>query len=172
IQALHNKSIEVKGKNIVIIGAGGAARAIAMVMAKDGAKSIQIVNRTAEKARSIAREVSSKIHNGIAKWTDINNISSQDVDIVVNCTSVGMYPDVEDFIIDPCLFNKNAWICDIVYKPVLTKFLSIAKKNGYRIMGGSDMLLYQAILSEEIWFDKNINIKTFLEKKKDIFSIL
>lgn len=172
IQALQNNNIDIKDKNITIIGAGGAARAITMTMAKDGARSIQVANRTVEKAKKIAYEISSKFQNVVTSWTDIQNINTVDMDIVVNCTSVGMYPDAESFIIDPCIFNKNALICDIVYKPTLTKFLNVAKQSGYRIMGGIDMLIYQAILSEQIWLDKKINSKLFTEKKKDIFNIL
>ncbi|MGF7056977.1 shikimate dehydrogenase [Brassicibacter mesophilus] len=172
IQALQNNNIDIKDKNITIIGAGGAARAITMTMAKDGARSIQVANRTVEKAKKIAYEISSKFQNVVTSWTDIQNINTVDMDIVVNCTSVGMYPDAESFIIDPCIFNKNALICDIVYKPTLTKFLNVAKQSGYRIMGGIDMLIYQAILSEQIWLDKKINSKFFTEKKKDIFNIL
>jgi len=172
IRALQNNNIDIKGKNITIIGAGGAARAIAMIMAKDGVRSIQVANRTVEKAKIIANEISSKLSKVITAWTDIKNISTVDIDIVINCTSVGMYPDVESLIIDPCIFNKNTLMCDIVYKPALTKFLNVAKQNGYRIMGGLDMLIYQALLSEEIWLNKKIGYKIFKGKKKDIFEIL
>ncbi len=167
IKALQSSNIGITNKNITIIGAGGAARAIAIIMAKDGARSIQIINRTVEKAKNIADEITSKFPSVITSWSDMNNVNTIDIDIVVNCTSIGMYPDVESLVIDPCIFNKKAVMCDIVYKPILTKFLRLAQKNGYRIMGGLDMLVYQALLSEEIWLNENICKKIDVLKLKE-----
>lgn len=169
IHSLNNSEIDIVNKNVLIIGAGGAARAISISMAMYGVKSIQIINRSIEKAESLANEISNKIPNVTTFGTDMRNIKTDRIDIVVNCTSVGMYPMSDYLVLNPCIFNKSTIICDIVYKPLNTKFLSIAKQNGYKTITGIDMLIYQGLLSQEIWLNRE-SILTNFEKVKRIIN--
>ncbi len=165
INVLKDKGIEIKNKSIVILGAGGAARAIAIMLAKEGIKEITIFNRTLEKAKVIIDEIKDKFPEvkGVYKTLEDNDLSLKDTEILINCTSVGMYPNSDDMPIDPSLLSKDCIVCDIVYKPLETKLLKSAKDLGQTTIGGLNMLIYQGILSEEIWLDRSIDKEKVIE---------
>ena len=170
VNVLKDKNIAIKDKTIAILGAGGAARAISMILAKEEIKRIVIFNRTLEKAKSIIEEIKDKFPEVqcLYEKLDTENFDFKDVDILINCTSIGMYPNSEQSPIDPKILSKDAVVCDIVYKPLETKLLKEAKKCGQTTIGGLNMLIYQGILSEEIWLDRKIDkgivIEWFKEK--------
>lgn len=170
ISVLEDKNIEIKGKNIALLGAGGAARAIAIMLAKEEIEQITIFNRTVEKAQLIVSEISDEFPKvlGSAESLGDSELDFGSVDILINCTSVGMYPKDDEMPLDPKLLKSDAVICDIVYKPLKTKLLKAAEENGQTAIGGLNMLIYQGILSEEIWLnkkmDKDIVIEWFKEK--------
>ncbi|KNF09862.1 shikimate dehydrogenase AroE [Gottschalkia purinilytica] len=159
IQVLKDKNIKIKDKNILMIGAGGAARAISIILAKEGINKIKILNRTKEKSIEIINEIKEKFPNVIGTYGTLseNREEISDTDIAINCTSIGMYPDVNCLPIDPNIFPNDTIVCDIVYKPLLTKFLKVSQEIGLDTIGGLDMLIYQGILSEEIWLEKNVD---------------
>lgn len=144
-----------KDKNVFIIGAGGAARAIAVKIAVEGAKSICIVNRTPEKASDIVQI----INNNISKVADYFSSGDPNVrqvfkesDIVINTSSIGMYPDIEcSPVIKGCAFNSSQIVYDVIYNPSKTRFLAEAEKKGCKIINGLGMLFYQGIYAYEIW---------------------
>jgi len=170
--SLKKANIDITNKNILIIGAGGAARAIAINLSLNGANKIKIVNRTVDKAKELANYISYKFPQIKTSGDSIKNVEASDIDIVINCTSVGMYPYGESLVLNPCVFNKTTTICDIVYKPLYTKFLSIAKKNGYKVITGIDMLLYQGILSNEIWLNKRIDVESIERIRRKLNNIV
>lgn len=148
---------EAKGKNIIILGAGGAARAIAIQMALEEAKSITIANRTAERGMELAGYINSRGKGQRAK--DINAISLDDsklveyfreADIIINTTSVGM-KDNDTPLFPYNYISDRHLVCDIVYKPIETKLLKEASVRGARILNGLGMLIYQGSLSFKIW---------------------
>lgn len=157
--ALKDKNIEIKDKTIAILGAGGAARAISIILAKEDVKKIIIFNRTIEKAKIIADEIIEKFEEVEVEYKNLETdvFAYKEIDILINATSVGMFPNSDDMPIDPKLFSENTIVCDIVYKPLETKLLKNAKKQGKKIVDGLNMLIYQGILSEEIWLNKNID---------------
>lgn len=162
LTALKERKIEITDKTILIIGAGGAARALSFIMANSSVGKIIILNRTVEKARNLAIEIKKKIPLMEIIWGDLQHINKDiiNTDIVINCTSAGMYPNVNDMPLNPDIFSTNAIICDIVYKPKCTMFLMKARDKGNKIIKGMDMLIYQGILSDEIWLDTKMDIFT------------
>ena len=167
---LKDKDIEVRNKSIAILGAGGASRAISIMLAKQGIKDIVIFNRTVEKAKVIIDEIKDKFPKveGEYKSLEKDDLDFKDIDILINSTSIGMYPNSDEMPLDPKVLSKDTIVCDIVYKPLETKLIKEAKKQGNTTVPGLDMLIYQGILSEEIWLDrsmdKNIVVEWFKEK--------
>lgn len=144
-----------KGKNVALIGAGGAARAIAVKIALEGANKISIINRTASRALEIAELLNSNIGT-IADHYEAHNDNLEDIfgrsDIIINTTSAGMFPDTEAYpATKPINFSKGQIVYDVVYNPLKTKFIKNAEEHGCTAINGLGMLFYQGINAYEIW---------------------
>lgn len=163
VELLISNGVELKGKSILMLGAGGASRAIAMSLGLEGVSEICILNRTEEKSRALADEISAKIQGVSAGY---KLCDPKAYDMVVNCTSVGMYPDVSKVPFDVELLSKDCVVADIVYKPLKTEFLTRASARGLKTIEGLGMLINQAILSEEIWTERSIEKELVLEEFK------
>lgn len=142
-----------RGKPAVILGAGGAARAVSFSLAEAGAAELVIVDRTLERAQSLAECVSQ--HTGVAaiglglhdpKVTDRVRACA----LLVNATSVGLGPG-DPAPIDPTLLRPGVLVCDLIYRPRQTALLREATRRGCRVLGGLGMLLYQGALAFELW---------------------
>ncbi|MCF7740662.1 MAG: shikimate dehydrogenase [Candidatus Marinimicrobia bacterium] len=142
VRALENYT-ELNGKKCMVIGAGGASRAVVFGLVKKPAR-VTITNRTREKAEKLAKEFGSKVID----FEDRNKVAQQ-FDIIINTTSVGMYPDTDNTVLET--FNESTLVMDIVYKPLKTKFLQLAEQAGCEIITGEKMLVYQAMEQFEIW---------------------
>ena len=153
VRALKYKGVCVKGKSVVILGAGGAAAGVAMALADSGAERIAIVNRTREKAEILAKKIN-RYHSNAAVACD----KYTDVDILVNTTSVGMNSD-ESPVESMDGLNKNAVVCDIVYCPRETAFLKMAKEAGFKTVGGIGMLINQAVIAFELFTNTEVDEK-------------
>jgi shikimate dehydrogenase len=134
------------GKKAVLIGSGGAARAIAMALKSSGAKLV-ISNRTVEKARHLAEMVNADDSGGLDKLPLIAS-----ADILINATSVGMWPKVNESVIPRELLHQGLTVFDIVYNPKEeTRLLTEAKEKGCPVVYGYKMLLYQAARQFELF---------------------
>lgn len=163
-------------KRVFIIGAGGAARAIAVKVAFEGAKEIFIANRTTSKANEIADIINYNISR-IVETCSIKDRMTEDIfqncDIIINTTSVGMYPETEISPLDGTglAFSRGHIVYDVIYNPAKTKFLKDAEKAGCKTVNGMGMLFYQGINAYEIWtgikLSSEITRKVF-ESIKDI----
>ena len=169
VNVLKDKGIEIKNKSIVILGAGGAARAISIMLAREGIKEITIFNRTLQKAKVIIDEIADKFPKvkGLCNTLEDNQSNLKNTDILINCTSIGMYPNSEEMPIDPKVLSSDTIVCDIVYKPLETKLLKSAKELGQTTIDGLNMLIYQGILSEEIWLERSIDKEKVIEWFKE-----
>jgi shikimate dehydrogenase len=137
ISPLEQK-ISLKNKKVALIGAGGAARAIAFGIVEKEA-SLKIYNRTLSKAQKLAREL--KVKAGSLK--ELKEVKQ--ADIIINATSLGMAPDDDKIPLPPKYLTKNQIVMDAVYIPYKTKFLKQAEKKGCKIIPGIEMLWYQGI---------------------------
>jgi len=132
----------------VILGAGGAARAVAYGLKESGVEKLTIVNRSRERAEQLVREI--KIEANIANSNDVE-ASLFSADLLVNTTSLGMkgQPPLE---INLSSMKKTAAVYDLVYAPLETALLSQARERGLKAIDGLGMLLHQAVPGFEKWF--------------------
>lgn len=130
----------------VVLGAGGAARAVVYMLLKAGAPEVRIVNRSIEKAEALARQI-----GGLAMGWDVLPTALRDANLVVNTTSLGMngYPPLE---LDVGLLPDTALVSDIVYAPLVTPLLANAQARGLSTVDGIGMLLWQAQPAFEAFF--------------------
>ena len=168
IKSLTDEGYDLKNKKIIIIGAGGACRSIAVELANKEVSYIEIRNRSEENAKNICNLINS---NFLSKANyDTNPLQENDLknfDILINTTPIGM--ESKDCPIDVNINPpKNLLVCDIVYKPHETALLSWAKNNNLNVVYGINMLINQGLLAYEIWE----NIKTSeddLEEIKNVY---
>ncbi|HHT9153322.1 MAG TPA: shikimate dehydrogenase [Candidatus Hypogeohydataceae bacterium YC40] len=134
---------DLKGKKVTLIGAGGAARAIAFGLKQREAK-ITLVNRTNEKARRLAQELG-------CHYKRFEDVTKVDREVLINTTSVGMYPRTDDIPVPLEVFRPGMWVFDIVYNPLQTRLLKEAAERGCHTLDGLKMFLYQAAQQFELW---------------------
>lgn len=144
--------VNPKGKSVMIIGAGGAARAIAFSLAIEGADKIFINDIISEKAKELSSAVSDKTPTEVIYIKDLKE-GTGEVDILINATPLGMKKG-DPLPISSELLSSRLMVCDIVYYPPETPLLKEARKRGIKTLGGLGMLLYQGALAFEIWTDK------------------
>jgi len=155
LQALLEEGIDPKEKNIVILGAGGASRAISFILAERGAHLV-ILNRLLELewAKDLAKRIS-QIFTREIEALELNreNLAAalKKADILVNATSVGMSPNIDQTPVVSDLLRPDLVVYDIVYNPIKTRLLREAEIVGAKTIGGIDMLVWQGALAFEKW---------------------
>ncbi|MFH0846598.1 MAG: shikimate dehydrogenase [Chloroflexota bacterium] len=153
LEGLTRRGIEPKGKRITLLGAGGAARAIAFILAREGAR-LAILNRTPAKARSLVRRIKEQLSRDVAtdSLSDENlKAALAQTDILVNTTSVGMTPDASRTPVPQGLIPGGLVVYDIVYNPPRTRLLREAEARGATTIGGLDMLVFQGAKAFELF---------------------
>ena len=158
LKSMEINNIKLEGKDCLILGAGGAARAIAYALYKANARSINFKNRTKKKLNYILRWINSFFKN--------NKINSNP-DIIINCTSLGMYPQINESPFEINNINNNQILIDTIYNPMITNWLRKGEKKGLKTIGGLDMLIAQALYSINIWFGINTYENIDLTKLKE-----
>ncbi len=151
IKSITDKGYTLSKKRVMIIGAGGSSRSIAIELASKGVDYIEIRNRTLYKAKDIAISIKDNFNTKV-KYSDeaIDTKSLENIDIIINTTSVGM--ETKECPIDKNIKpSKDILVCDIVYKPHETEFIKWAKDNNLGVVYGIDMLINQAIYAFYIW---------------------
>lgn len=148
----------MKGKSVVCIGAGGAGKALAYGALERGALRVCIVNRTKGKAETLAQELGDK---AIAVSLEEFNSSDWDYEVLMNTTSVGMYPRIEDTPVKKERLIGGSVVFDAVYNPLKTRLLSEAESRGCVTVSGLEMFVRQAAEQFRLWFpDENVPIET------------
>lgn len=162
LKSLKNKIEKIKNKTTVLLGAGGAARAIAFTLAETGV-NLTISNRTVSKAEKLSSEIEEKTGVKVQKISQEKEIltsSLKDADILINSTSVGMHPNENETLVDANLMHEDLTVMDIVYNPLQTKLLREARKADAKTISGLGMLVQQGAASFEIWTGKTPPIET------------
>ena len=159
------EEVDLNGKTAGILGTGGAARAAVVGLAERGIKNIDFYTRNIINSHKTVDFVRAQFPNITFNTYQIQNMRSlEDTSILVNATPIGMKGYMADQMPveykDFDTLNKNAVVYDIVYNPVKTVFLKEAEKRGFRIIGGLDMLIYQAECAIEIWTGKTPDVKS------------
>lgn len=172
LRAVTEGGFELDGKRIAILGAGGAARAIVFTFAKFAGKII-VLNRTFQRAKRLVEDILKTVKIPIiAKKLSYEDLKAVilEAELLVNTTSVGMYPHTEETIVPQELLHERLTVFDIVYNPPETRLLREAKSVGLRAIDGIEMLVYQGAEAFEKWTDKKAPIeimkKTVLKSLK------
>ena len=160
LRAMQSDGVEIAGEDIIILGAGGAARAVAFMCASYGAKKVYILNRTVEKAQQIAEEVNASLETNIVYGMELaayETLPKQKY-LVIQSTSVGLSPHDEDVVIEDEQFYQMVKVgYDLIYNPWETRFMKLVKEHGGKSYNGLKMLLFQAIDAFELWNNCKIN---------------
>ena len=153
-RAMISDGVSIQGEQVIVLGAGGVGRAVAFMCAAKGAAHVWLLNRTVEKAAEVAKEV-----NLAEGRSCVETLAMSDYDklpdekyLVIQSTSVGLYPHVEDAVItDPAFYHKVKAGYDLIYRPWETRFMQLVKEQGAPAYNGLKMLLYQGIEAFELW---------------------
>ncbi|HKM04103.1 MAG TPA: shikimate dehydrogenase [Lachnospiraceae bacterium] len=160
LRAMNTEGILLKGEDIIILGAGGAARAVAFLCASNGAHRIFLLNRTLEKAEQVANEVNHCFHTSSIvpmKMSDHHLLPDKHY-LAIQGTSVGLSPNISEAPIEDKSFYKKIHTgYDLIYNPVKTKFMSNVEQGGGRAFNGLKMLLYQGVIAYELWNQVSIS---------------
>lgn len=158
-RAMESEGIQISGEDVVVLGAGGAANAVVYLCAKQGAKSVTILNRTLEKAAKLVTHAESyfpDIKFAVMEMKDYHALEKKPY-TVIQATSFGLHPNVDDVVIEDKNFYKNVkQAVDIIYNPSETRFMKLVKEAGGRACNGLKMLLYQGVIAYELWNDVTI----------------
>ncbi len=149
LNSLKLSGIVISHSNVLLLGAGGAARAVAYQLASNGAR-VTIANRTPKRAVELAANVSSVGRVEGTGLEDLANLVEQS-HIIINTTSVGMHPDIDQTLVTEDMMHAGQVVFDLVYNPLQTKLLKEAKKAGAITVDGIKMLVLQGVESFRIW---------------------
>ena len=161
LKALLENGVDLSGKKVLLLGAGGAAKAIAFVLVPEVAE-LAILNRSAEKAEALAETLGHMFNQkvvGGALSPDAIKTNLRDSDVLVNATSAGMKPNLSQSLVAPEWLRSDLAVLDIVYNPVETKLAKDAKATGAKVVSGVEMLIYQGASSFEIWTGESAPIE-------------
>ncbi len=159
-RAMCSDGVRIEGEKVLILGAGGVARAVAVLLAEKGAAEILIMNRTLDKAKQVAAEVNQLAGRALA--TAMANAEHTDLPenekyLVVQATSVGMHPRDDEVVIeDEAFYERIHTGYDLIFNPAQTRFMQMVRAHGGRAYNGAKMLLYQGVIAYEYWTDTQI----------------
>jgi shikimate dehydrogenase len=172
---IREDGIDLAGETVVILGAGGAAKAVVYMCLSEGAKKVYLLNRTVEKAKDIAASMNeSEIVPGTRKEVVVESsvlergfvvpMALQDYDkieedrfVVFQATSIGLSPNVEDVVLsDKAFYQKVKIGVDLIYNPANTRFMQLVTEAGGKAYNALKMLLYQGVIAYELWHEVTV----------------
>ena len=171
--SLENEGVSVDGKQVVILGAGGAARAISVECALAGAAKIIIVNRNTERGEELVKLIQEKTpaEAQYVSWDQPYHVEP-DTDILINATCIGLYPNVNSKPnVDYDTVTNKMVVSDVVFNDPNTLFLQEAAKRGAHTINGLGMLVNQGALNFTLWTGEEAPIKVMTETLKNEFGL-
>lgn len=196
---IKEDGIDISGRTVVILGAGGAAKAVAYMCVKNGAAKIYILNRTVEKARQIVNDMCGLLKDDMLCYKSDDKSTSDNVSkklssdqriiplsldeyntitenhlIVFQSTSIGLFPNVDDVVIDDKGFYEKIEVgVDLIYNPATTKFMKLVNECGGKAYNALKMLLYQGVAAYELWHDLEVPgdviEEVYVELKRQVY---
>jgi len=160
MKALIDAYGDISGVKMVMLGAGGAASALAAIL-RPQVKELTILNRTVEKAKALA----DKVGAGCGSIVEDQKLV-ESADIIINTTPIGMHPNVGVSPIDKIHLHGEQMVFDIVYNPLKTRLMLDAEEVGAKTLGGLWMLVYQGAEAFEIWTGVKPNVQTMYDAAK------
>ena len=146
---LEHNGLVPEGKKVCILGTGGASRAILQCLKDQNARTITVITRALENAPD---EIRSRYT--VKTYEDVKAMNG---DLLVNCTPVGMFPNVEASPVDSAVMERFAAAVDIIYNPAETQFMKLARQQGKPAVNGLFMLVAQAVAADEIWLERKLD---------------
>lgn len=158
-RAMEEEGIAFEAEDMILLGAGGAARAAAFLCAEKGAKRVYLLNRSYEKAAVLAEEVNRAYERDCIlpmALSEYEKLPGEKM-TAIQGTSAGLYPNTEDAVIlDPAFYQHISKAYDLIYKPEETRFMKLVKEAGGEAYCGIRMLLYQGIIAYELFLDTKV----------------
>lgn len=160
---LEEEKVKIEGKKAIVLGAGGAARAVIYSLIRKDIQQITIYNRTLANAHKLAQKMGEKL--GFSKFVchSLNEAHKLSKDLaraklLINATPVGMWPDTDKSPLPGGVgLNEHLAVFDLIYNPPTTKLLRCAKEEGAKTINGLNMLIYQGVEALNIWLKKEIS---------------
>lgn len=156
LRTLAENEFEPRGKRALILGAGGAARAVIYGLVHAGAAEVTILNRTVERAEKLAEDIGAILPHGNIRAAELSaeriDAAQSDANLLVNATPLGMHPNVDASPYpDELRYPAHLTVCDLVYNPRETKLMAKARAAGAKVIGGLGMLVHQGATAFELW---------------------
>jgi shikimate dehydrogenase len=186
IEALDKEGhFNPEGKRVVILGAGGVARAVGFTLVQRKVASLAITDGIFERARALAENLVKHIKGASSsskdwepdvtafQWQSLSSAETfDDCDLIVHCTTIGMKHSSQEgqSPLNLEVIPKNVLVYDVVYNPWLTPLLELAQKAGANILGGLPMLVYQGAASFKLWTGKEAPVDIMFSKAKEILT--
>jgi shikimate dehydrogenase len=167
----EDAQVDSAGKRVVVLGAGGAARAITVELALAGATHLTVVNRSAERGQALVSLLNEKtpVTAEFVQWDDVYTLPAN-TDVLVNATSIGLYPDVTAKPdLDYDTITANMIVCDVIPNPPHTPFLKEAKARGARTLDGLGMLVYQGAIGFKMWTGLDAPVEVMHQALAEVF---
>lgn len=159
-RAMSSDGVRLEGEEVILLGAGGVARAVAFLCASKKVERVYILNRSQEKAKAVADEVNQKCGRECIfpmALADYKKLPDKRF-LAIQATSVGLYPDVEKAVIEEEEFYQKIHTgYDLIYKPAKTKFMQLVQTKGGKAYHGLKMLLYQGVIAYELWNEVSVS---------------
>jgi len=161
----------IQGARVTLLGAGGAARAIGVELALAGAAHLTVVNRDVHRGQLLTKLIRDKtgVPTNFVTWEGMYPVS-EGTDVVVNATSIGLYPDVEARVpIDPQTLTSDMIVCDVIPNPPRTWFIREAERKGCRVIDGLEMLVNQGVIGIRLWTGKEPSPRVMRSALESVF---
>ncbi len=165
--------LDPSGKRVVVLGAGGAARAITVELALAGASEITVVNRSPERGTTLVDLLNEKTATSarFVSWKDTYAVPDA-TDVLVNATSIGLFPNVtEKPDIDYETIRANMTVCDVIPNPPHTPFLQEAEARGATTLDGLGMLVYQGAIGFKLWTGRDAPVEVMRRALAEAFGL-
>jgi shikimate dehydrogenase len=168
----HDAGVDAEDANVLVFGAGGASRAITVELALAGAADITIVNRSSQRGNVLVDLLNTNTPTSASysSWNGTFRIPG-DTDIVINATSIGLFPDVDaEPDLDYSTLTPDMTVCDVIHSPT-TPFLRKAKQQGSATLDGVGMLVYQGAIGFRLWTGSDAPIHVMYKALADAFGL-
>jgi shikimate dehydrogenase len=169
----EDAGVDPHDKRVVVLGAGGAARAITVELALAGAQHITIVNRSAGRGQTLVNLLNREtpVDAEFVLWEGSYAVP-QGVDVLVNATSIGLYPNVQDYPnLDYDTIHPAMTVCDVIPNPPHTPFLNQARQRGAKTLDGLGMLVNQGAIGFKIWTGQDAPVEVMHQALREAFNI-
>lgn len=172
LRAVQEAGMDVRGVQAVVLGAGGAARAIAVELAVAGAGRITVVNRTPASAETLAAQVHERtgVETVPVAWRGAYPVPAG-TRLLVNATSIALFPNVHDVVpVDYATIGPDMLVCDVIPNPPDTPFLQHARAQGARTLDGLGMLVYQGAIAFQMWTGEEAPVDVMRRALEEVFA--